>query len=460
MSGHGDTPPSLPDRWAEATFGDLCMPVEKTDPRTRPQESFVYIDISAIDREKLRVVDEKRLSGTEAPSRARQVVRTGDILMSTVRPNLRTMAQVPSELDGAVASTGFCVLRAHPDISADFLFAALCSDEAQNEILAKARGVSYPAVRDVDVFSQRLLVPPAVEQRRLVADLTEQLAAIDAGAAEIALAELKLGHFQRGVLDSLDDGSTLRPISELATVYVGATPDRKQPAYWGGDVAWVSSGEIAWERIASTRETITEAALGTSRARRVHPPGTVLLGMIGEGKTRGQAAILDVEAAHNQNSAAIRLSPDQMRPEFLFLWFMRQYAETRSLGSGTQQAALNGKLVAAMKVPCPSLADQDEMIAAAREGLDALRRLRGEIADQIVFAERLRASLLHSVLSGQVTAGEPADEPANVLLARVAAERERKAASRPAKRGRSTKAKSAQSALELSGSTTSHESAR
>ena len=96
-------------------------------------------------------------------------------------------------------------------------------------------------------------------------------------------------------------------IGELFEVVVGATPSRSEPAYWAGQIPWVSSGEVAFCRIRATRETITGAGLSNSSAKLL-PPGTMLLGMIGEGRTRGQAAILGVAAATNQNSAELRVS--------------------------------------------------------------------------------------------------------------------------------------------------------
>src|SRR5207245_2411142 len=116
---------------------------------------------------------------------------------------------------------------------------------------------------------------------------------------------------------------------------------------------WVSSGEVAFCRILRTRETISPQAV--TSPDRLHPAGTVLLAMIGEGKTRGQAAILDVPAAHNQNSAAIRIDQSQCTPEWLFYVLMGRYEETRRAGSGAQQPALNRARVAALSVPLPPL---------------------------------------------------------------------------------------------------------
>lgn len=104
----------------------------------------------------------------------------------------------------------------------------------------------------------------------------------------------------------------------------------------------MSSGEVAFNRIKATRESISAKGLDNSSTN-LHPPGTVLLGMIGEGKTRGQVAILDIEACNNQNSAAIRVSETDVLPEYVYSFLEKEYEETRRRGSGGNQPALNTK---------------------------------------------------------------------------------------------------------------------
>ena len=124
-------------------------------------------------------------------------------------------------------------------------------------------------------------------------------------------------------LSGLPDGWIWSKIGAVFGVYVGATPSRKEPLYWGGKIDWVSSGEVGFCRIKNTREHVTDEGLNNTSTE-IHPPGTVMLGMIGEGKTRGQSAILDIPACHNQNTAAIRVSETDCSPEFLYHYFFYQ----------------------------------------------------------------------------------------------------------------------------------------
>ena len=118
-------------------------------------------------------------------------------------------------------------------------------------------------------------------------------------------------------------------LGEVFKVEVGGTPKRAKPEYWNGGINWVSSGEVHFNRICETEETISEDGLAhTSTA--IHKPGTVMLAMIGEGKTRGQAAILDVPAAHNQNTAAILVSETLCEPLFVY-YFLCNCSEPPAL---------------------------------------------------------------------------------------------------------------------------------
>ena len=83
-----------------------------TNPTKAPLSKFTYIDVASVDNEQKRIVGAREILGSEAPSRARKLTRCNDVLVSTVRPNLNAVAIVSQSLDGAVASTGFAVLRA------------------------------------------------------------------------------------------------------------------------------------------------------------------------------------------------------------------------------------------------------------------------------------------------------------------------------------------------------------
>lgn len=190
-------------------------------------------------------------------------------------------------------------------------------------------------------------------------------------------------------------------LGELFAIAVGATPNRGDKSLWNGAIPWVSSGEVAFSRIQDTREKISEhwVALG-----RIHPIGTVMLGMIGEGRTRGQAAILDVAAAHNQNCASIRVSETPVPPEYVYWWLEYQYEKTRIESAGGNQPALNKARVGAISLPLPPREELTEIVAR-------LTRLLGEASaayaltdDVVPLPSSLKQSILAAAFRGELAA--------------------------------------------------------
>ena len=180
--------------WKWARLGDVCDSISTTDPRKQPDKKFTYIDISSIDRQTKSIVTPSVLSGKDAPSRARRIVRRGDVLVATTRPNLNAVALVGEELDGQVCSTGLCVLRPIPELlNPSWLLFATIHKDFVDSLSGAVTGAMYPAVSDKRVYEQEIPLPTLSEQKRIVAKLNDQLASADRAskAAEAQLAEVE-----------------------------------------------------------------------------------------------------------------------------------------------------------------------------------------------------------------------------------------------------------------------------
>ena len=176
--------------WKTFRVGDLVEPVKSWNPlRSEPDDTFQYIDLSAVDQSLKRIVGAREVPCAEAPSRAKQLVKANDVLVSTVRPNLNGVAQVGQELGGSTASTGFCVLRPRADLlSSSYLFHWVKTEQFIADMVRKATGASYPAVSDKTILESTIAVPPIAEQRRIAAIL-DQADALRA-KRRVALAQL------------------------------------------------------------------------------------------------------------------------------------------------------------------------------------------------------------------------------------------------------------------------------
>ncbi|MET3493888.1 restriction endonuclease subunit S [Variovorax boronicumulans] len=190
----------------------------------------------------------------------------------------------------------------------------------------------------------------------------------------------------------LPEGWHRSTLGEIARISSGGTPDRAEPSYWGGDVPWVTTGEIQFNTITSTAEKITEAGLKNSSAK-LFPPGTLLMAMYGQGKTRGQVAKLGIEASTNQACAAILLAETQ-HTDFFFQYLSSQYDAIRELGNAGTQQNLSGSTLKEVPVPVPPLPEQrriarilstwDQAIATTKQLLVNSRKQKQQITNALM----------------------------------------------------------------------------
>ena len=134
-----------------------------------------YIDISSIDNVEKTISSTQIINSEEAPSRARQLIKNGDILVSTVRPNLNAVAVVKKESGYVlVASTGYCVLRCSSEIDNHYVFHFCQSPYFINDMVRQATGASYPAVSNSIVRS--CLIPlRSLEEQQHIATVLDKL---------------------------------------------------------------------------------------------------------------------------------------------------------------------------------------------------------------------------------------------------------------------------------------------
>ena len=157
--------------WASVSIGDCVEKIASWNPsRSAGDTPFLYIDLSSVDKDK-KEVDRSSVSSllpSEAPSRARQLVKSGDVLVATVRPNLNGVALVPEEYEGATASTGYCVLRPdHNLLDGKYLYYWVQTGAFVTDMMEKATGANYPAVSDKVIKESKIPLPLLEEQKRI-----------------------------------------------------------------------------------------------------------------------------------------------------------------------------------------------------------------------------------------------------------------------------------------------------
>ena len=152
-----EPPFDVPDNWRWTRMREVT-----SDRGQRvPDAAFTYIDVTAIDKENGLVVSSKVLGAGEAPSRARKVVRVGDVIYSCVRPYLLNVAVVENDFDPPpIASTAFAVLNGHGFVLPRYLWIVLRSPFMVACVEENQRGQAYPAINDADFAVLSFPLPP------------------------------------------------------------------------------------------------------------------------------------------------------------------------------------------------------------------------------------------------------------------------------------------------------------
>jgi type I restriction enzyme S subunit len=172
----------------------------------------------------------------------------------------------------------------------------------------------------------------------------------------------------------------------------GGTPSRSEKAYWNGDIPWITTSLVDFCVITSAEEFITAEGLKNSSAK-LFPKGTVLIAMYGQGKTRGQVALLGIKAATNQACAAI-LPRKGIDPYFVFLSLAGRYEEIREMSNSGGQENLSQGLIREIRFAFPldeneqrkitaCLSSLDVLITAESQNLDALKAYKKGLMQQL-----------------------------------------------------------------------------
>lgn len=303
-------------------------------------------------------------------------------------------------------------VRKRNDADWKWLYFALC--EWDLPALAESTGV--PGLNRDRVAQLKVHIPPLPEQKKIAAILSSVDEAIRATQAVIdQTRRVKEGLLQelltRGIgpdgkphtrfkqteIGAVPEGWEVHALGVIAEVSNGSTPSRVRADYWEhGTVPWVASGKVNDFIVSAASEYITEKALAECPLRLL-PAGTVIVGMIGQGRTRGMSARLAIDAAINQNVAGV-LPGERLTSDFLHAVLTRDYEVLRASGRGSNQDALNCGILKSYKIPVPPRHEQvriNSVVAAVDRKLVCSE-------DSVCRLSTLKSSLLTALLTGQV----------------------------------------------------------
>ena len=365
--------------WQVKTLGDVLEKTETVNPLQSPETEFDYIDVSSISNTTFEIEQTQRLKGKDAPSRARKLVKTNDVIFATIRPTLRRIAIVPPHLEGQVCSTGYFVLRPKPILDHRFMYYWLFAEEFMGQMKALQKGASYPAVTDKEVRDQAIPFPSRPEQQRIVTLLHE---AFDGIAIARAHAEKNLQNAQKLFESHLYGVNAEKvPLGDMVKITTGKLDAN----------AAVDGGQYPFFTCSREIYAIDHHAFDTE---------AILLA--------GNNAVGDFNVKHYkgkfnayQRTYVITVN-EPARVLYRFLYFqmlksLKKFKE-QSVGAGTKFLKIG--MIKDLEIALPSLAEQAVIVAT----VDSLREEAQSLVDiyqrKLAALDELKKSLLAQAFSG------------------------------------------------------------
>jgi type I restriction enzyme, S subunit len=392
------------NRWPTMRLGDTVLPTQQRDPRQKPSEEFCYVDIAGVDNEAKTIVVTKRIVGADAPSRARKVISRGDVIVSTVRPNLNAVALVTDNLDNQICSTGFSVLSPSSKVTSGYLFAFVRSPSFIDYLVARTMGANYPAVNDGEVKDVPIPVPPLAEQERIVKLLDEA----DELRKLRAQADRRTDDLIPSLFHEMFGENAKKPhdrvkLEQIAEVVSGVAKGRKFNGRLPVEVPYlrvanVQAGHLDLSEIKTIKALPEEVKeLGLRK-------GDVLLTEGGDFDKLGRGAMLEQDlpnCIHQNHVFRVRVEQSKLNPVYFAKFLLTGEARGYFLGCAkrtTNLASINMTQLRGLPVLLPPLPLQKEFAARVSE----IRAMQAEQTASRRRLDELFQSMLHRAFSGEL----------------------------------------------------------
>ena len=379
---------NIPDGWRRVRLGDVAE-VNRSNWEPSESSTILYLDLTSVSAPGILNCP-REVSAALAPSRARRRVQSGDILVSTVRPNLRGFARVRQAPDKLVASTGFAVLTPKTDIDGSFVYHHVMSPSFAVEMENATTGQAYPAVRPGDVASSPILLPPLPEQRAIAAVLDSIDDAIERTDAVITATEQlrdSLLHelLTRGVpgwhtewkeapgLGTIPVGwEVVRLGEDVSHVGSGVTPRGGKSAYTASGITFLRSQNVHFDGLRLDDVAYIPPEIDESMSRSRVKPDDVLLNITGASIGRCTIAPRNLGPANVNQHVCIIRTTDELNPQFVWKWLStpRSQREIDDIQTGQSRQGLNYQQVRQLTIVRPPRAEQDSIVEILR-GMDA-----------------------------------------------------------------------------------------
>ena len=390
--------------WATKTLGEVLQKTETVNPLQKPNAEFDYIDVSSVSNLTFQIEETQRLTGKDAPSRARRLVKANDVIFATVRPTLQRIAIVPDSLNDQVCSTGYLVLRPKSEIDHRFLFYSLFTQQFMGQMESLQKGASYPAVTDGEVRSQLLSFPLLPEQRRIVGILDEAFAGIATAKANteknLQNARALFESHLQAVFTQRGEGWVNAKLDDVCGFQNGFAFKSSSFRPSGCPILRISNiqdGGVDTERLVffdprDYRENLDRYQI---------VEGDLLIAM--SGATTGKLGFNSQNIVFYLNQRVGKFEPGKkLNKRFLYYFLSTKVEENLRISAGAAQPNLSTEQIKGFVLPLPSVAEQTHLVSALEALSAETQRLESLYQRKLAALDELKKSLLHQAFSGEL----------------------------------------------------------
>jgi type I restriction enzyme S subunit len=266
----------------------------------------------------------------------------------------------------------------------------------QKRMFETQKGAGVPHVHGKDIANFLLPIPSLEEQTRIVGILDTFTSAIDNLKEQIAQRRKQYEYYRDQLLDlEKREGVEMKTLGDIGKCVAGATPSTKVSEYWdGGNIPWMSSGEVHQKNVTHTTNFITKKGYENASTKML-PVGTIVIALAGQGKTRGSVAITAIELCTNKSLCGVIISDVKIVNKFIYYYMSTRYDDLRRISSGDgTRGGLNLKMISSYLVPIPPLSEQQSIVSILDTFEVSIQNLEAQLKEREKQYEYYRNKLL------------------------------------------------------------------
>ena len=325
---------------------------------------YQYIDLTSVDRDTHTITETQTINAENAPSRAQQIIKSGDILFGATRPMLKRYCMIDDSFDGQICSTGFCVLRAKENVALQrWLYHNISSTDFFSHVEKLQKGASYPAISDADVKSYRIPVPPIEIQREIVRILDKFTMLSAELSAELSARQRQYAYFRDELLTFENNVTVItKKIGEISHYRRGSFPQPYGKAEWydgDGAMPFVQVADIGEDMrlVDDTKRKISKVAQPKSVFA---PKGSIIISLQG---SIGRIAVTQFDAYIDRTVAIFQDISKELHPKYFVYQLQRVFAQKEKTARGGTIKTITKEEFAEFPIDIPPLAVQQRIVS-------------------------------------------------------------------------------------------------